>query len=148
MAKKKVTEEQVSSEIKKKKSAAPVIIERKQEETPDQIQEEITIAQKLLSLYYLPQIYSKIDKIRFERGELPNEVRDLEDAVEGLKTRIAKFNDEIENLQRKISDENNKITESQSLIKRYEEQQQNVRNNREYDSLSKEIEYQTLEIQL
>ncbi len=148
MAKKKVTEEQVSSEIKKKKSAAPVIIERKQEETPDQIQEEITIAQKLLSLYYLQQIYSKIDNIRFERGELPNEVRDLEDAVEGLKTRIAKFNDEIENLQRKISDENNKITESQSLIKRYEEQQQNVRNNREYDSLSKEIEYQTLEIQL
>jgi predicted nucleic acid-binding Zn-ribbon protein len=141
MAKKKVTEEQVSSEIKKKKSAAPVIIERKQEETPDQIQEEITIAQKLLSLYYLQQIYSKIDNIRFERGELPNEVRDLEDAVEGLKTRIAKFNDEIENLQRKISDENNKITESQSLIKRYEE-------HREYDSLSKEIEYQTLEIQL
>lgn len=148
MAKKKVTEEQASSEIKKKKSTAPVIIERKQEETQDQIQEEITIAQKLLSLYYLQQIYSKIDNIRFERGELPNEVRDLEDAVEGLKTRIAKFNDEIENLQRKISDENNKIHESQSLIKRYEEQQQNVRNNREYDSLSKEIEYQTLEIQL
>lgn len=148
MAKKKVAEEQVAPEVKKKKSTAPVIIERKQEETADQIQEEITIAQRLLSLYYLQQIYSKIDNIRFERGELPNEVRDLEDAVEGLKTRIAKFNDDITELENKISNENNKIQESHTLIQRYEEQQQNVRNNREYDSLSKEIEYQNLEIQV
>lgn len=148
MAKKKVAEEQVAPEVKKKKSTAPVIIERKQEETADQIQEEITIAQRLLSLYYLQQIYSKIDNIRFERGELPNEVRDLEDAIEGLKTRIAKFNDDIAELENKISNENNKIQEAHTLIQRYEEQQQNVRNNREYDSLSKEIEYQNLEIQV
>ncbi|MBO4646494.1 MAG: hypothetical protein J5642_08270 [Bacteroidales bacterium] len=152
MAKKKVIEEQVDSEVVEVKTnstgAKEIIIERKDEETAEQIQEELSIAQKLLSLYYLQQVYSQIDKIRVERGELPNEVRDLEDALEGMKTRIAKYREDIKDIQTKISDENNKIQEAQALIKRYEEQQQNVRNNREYESLSKEIEYQTLEIQL
>lgn len=147
MAKKKVAEEQVLSEVSNQETGS-IIVERKEEETTEQLQEEITIAQRLLSLYYLQQIYSKIDKIRFERGQLPEEVGDLEDAVEGLKTRIAKYNDDIDALRTKIANENNKAQESQALINRYEEQQQNVRNNREYDSLTKEIEYQTLEIQL
>lgn len=110
--------------------------------------EEITIAQRLLSLYNLQQLWSKIDKIRVIRGELPDEVRDLEDALEGMQTRIAKYNEDIQALGANILGEENKMKDATSLIKRYEEQQNNVRNNREYESLSKEIEYQTLEIQL
>jgi len=110
--------------------------------------EEITIAKKLLSLYNLQQICSQIDKIRVIRGELPNEVRDLEDALEGMQTRIEKHKEELEELQQKIVAQDVKMKESAGLIKRYEEQQNNVRNNREYESLSKEIEYQKLEIQV
>ncbi|MCQ2262950.1 MAG: C4-type zinc ribbon domain-containing protein [Bacteroidales bacterium] len=152
MAKKKVTADEISSEVVEVKKASTgtkeIIIERKKEETAEEKQEELSIAQKLLALYNLQQVCSKIDKILVERGELPNEVRDLEDALEGLKTRIAKYQDEITDIQGRIAIENSKIADSQALIKRYEEQQQNVRNNREYESLSKEIEYQTLEIQL
>ena len=152
MAKKKVNEEAVAPEVVETIQTAndtkKIIIERKEEETPEQLQEELSIAQKLLSLYYLQQVCSKIDKILVERGELPNEVRDLEDALEGLKTRIAKYQTDIKEIQAKIAGENAKIMEAQTLIKRYTEQQQNVRNNREYESLSKEIEFQTLEIQL
>ncbi|MBQ6072151.1 MAG: hypothetical protein IKQ75_01275 [Bacteroidales bacterium] len=82
------------------------------------------------------------------RGELPEEIRDNEDECEGKRTRIAKFNDEIHNLKLKISGENTKKEEAAAAIKKYEEQQNNVRNNREYESLSKEIEYQNLEIQV
>jgi predicted nucleic acid-binding Zn-ribbon protein len=110
--------------------------------------EDITIAQRLLSLYHLQQLWSKVDKIRVIRGELPNEVRDLEDALEGMKTRIAKYHEDIQTLQSNILGEENKMKDSELLIKRYEEQQNNVRNNREYESLSKEIEYQKLEIQV
>lgn len=152
MAKKKVTADEISSEVVEVKKASTgtkeIIIERKKEETAEEKQEELSIAQKLLALYNLQQVCSKIDKILVERGELPNEVRDLEDALEGLKTRIAKYQDEITDIQGRIATENSKIADSQAIIKRYEEQQQNVRNNREYESLSKEIEYQTLEIQL
>ncbi|MCR5115146.1 MAG: hypothetical protein K6A95_05650 [Bacteroidales bacterium] len=152
MAKKKVTADEIASEVVEVKTNSTgtkeIIIERKQEVTAEQIQEELSIAQKLLSLYYLQQVCSKIDKILVERGELPNEVRDLEDALEGLKTRIAKYHEEIKAIQTKIKEENTKILDAQALIKRYEEQQQNVRNNREYESLAKEIEFQTLEIQL
>lgn len=152
MAKKKVIADEIASEVVEVKTNSTgtkeIIIERKQEVTAEQIQEELSIAQKLLSLYYLQQVCSKIDKILVERGELPNEVRDLEDALEGLKTRIAKYHEEIKAIQTKITEENTKILDAQALIKRYEEQQQNVRNNREYESLAKEIEFQTLEIQL
>jgi len=110
--------------------------------------EEFTIAQRLLSLYNLQQLWSKVDKIRVIRGELPHEVRDLEDNLEGMQTRITKYNEDILTFQSNILDEENKIKESELLIKRYEEQQNNVRNNREYESLSKEIEYQKLEIQV
>jgi len=102
----------------------------------------------LLSLHNIQQICSKIDQIRVIRGELPNEVRDLEDAHEGMLTRISKYKEDVQELEQRITNQDLKIKESIALIKRYEEQQNNVRNNREYDSLTKEIEFQKLEIQV
>lgn len=109
---------------------------------------ELTIEEKLRALYSLQLVDSEIDKIRTLRGELPLEVQDLEDEVEGLETRMSNLKNEISELEKSIISKNNEITASQALIKKYEEQQNNVRNNREYDSLSKEIEFQTLEIEL
>lgn len=111
-------------------------------------EQEITVERKLIELYTLQQVDSKIDRIRIIRGELPLEVQDLEDEIAGMETRIAKFNEELEKFAKDISDYKNKIKESTALIKKYEEQQNNVRNNREYESLTKEIEYQSLDIQL
>ena len=111
-------------------------------------EQEITVERKLIELYTLQQVDSKIDKIRIIRGELPLEVQDLEDEIAGMETRIAKFNEELEKFAKDIVDYKNKIKEATSLIKKYEEQQNNVRNNREYESLTKEIEYQSLDIQL
>jgi len=110
--------------------------------------EEISIEQKLKALYTLQQIDSQIDKIKIVRGELPLEVQDLEDEIAGLDTRISNFKKEIEDLEASIAERENAKKESEVLIKRYQEQQMNVRNNREYDSLTKEIEFQNLEIQL
>jgi predicted nucleic acid-binding Zn-ribbon protein len=109
---------------------------------------ELTIEEKLRALYSLQLVDSEIDKIRTLRGELPLEVQDLEDEVAGLETRIGNLKNEIAELEKSVVGKNNEITASQALIKKYEEQQNNVRNNREYDSLSKEIEFQTLEIEL
>lgn len=109
---------------------------------------EVSVEQKLIALYSLQQIDSQVDRIRIIRGELPLEVQDLEDEIIGLETRIENYHEEGASLEKSIKEKQLAIKESQNLIKRYEEQQQNVRNNREYDSLSKEIEYQTLEIQL
>ncbi|MCQ2286753.1 MAG: C4-type zinc ribbon domain-containing protein [Bacteroidales bacterium] len=146
MARKKIAEEEkVSTQTA---TAAPIEATETPKTTMEETPEERSIAQKLLSLYELQKIYSEIDKIRLIRGELPEEIQDLEDANEGMSTRIAKYNEEIAAYQRIITDGDVKIKEAQALIKRYEEQQNNVRNNREYDSLSKEIEYQKLEIQL
>ena len=111
-------------------------------------QVEITVERKLIELYSLQQVDSKIDKIRIIRGELPLEVQDLEDEIAGMETRIAKYNEELEKFAKDIVDYKNKIKEATALIKKYEEQQNNVRNNREYESLTKEIEYQSLDIQL
>lgn len=109
---------------------------------------EVSIEEKLTALYGLQQIDSQIDKIRIIRGELPLEVQDLEDEIEGLQTRIDKHQEEVKNYEKQINEKKQAIKESKALIKRYEEQQMNVRNNREYDSLSKEIEFQNLEMQL
>jgi uncharacterized protein len=109
---------------------------------------ETAVRKKLVSLYTLQMIDTQIDKIRSIRGELPLEVQDLEDEIEGLETRLTKYNQEISDLQMEISNKQNSIRDSFELVKKYEAQQMNVRNNREYDSLSKEIEYQSLEIQL
>ena len=111
-------------------------------------EQEITVERKLIELYTLQQVDSKIDKIRIIRGELPLEVQDLEDEIAGMETRIAKYNEELEKFSKDIVDYKNKIKEATALIKKYEEQQNNVRNNREYESLTKEIEYQSLDIQL
>jgi len=141
MAKKKEAENQPVVEYNEKITNLPEAI-------PQEGVEEITIAKKLLSLYSLQQICSQIDKIRVIRGELPNEVRDLEDALEGMQTRIEKHKEELQELQEKIVAQDVKMKEATALIKRYEDQQNNVRNNREYESLTKEIEYQKLEIQV
>jgi predicted nucleic acid-binding Zn-ribbon protein len=109
---------------------------------------ELTIEEKLRALFKLQFINSEIDKIRTLRGELPLEVQDLEDEIAGLETRIEKLQEEIKSFESAISSKKNDMVNSKGLIKKYEEQQNNVRNNREFDSLSKEIEYQTLEIEL
>ena len=109
---------------------------------------EMSVKDKLKALYDLQQVDTEIDKIKILRGELPLEVQDLEDEIEGLETRVSNIETEVTSLQEAISKKNNEVANAQSLIKKYEEQQNNVRNNREYDSLSKEIEFQTLEIEL
>lgn len=109
---------------------------------------EMSVEEKLKALYDLQVVDTSIDKIRILRGELPLEVQDLEDEIEGLQTRVSKFEEDIEELDKSINGKKQEIQNSQGLIKKYEEQQNNVRNNREYDSLSKEIEFQTLEIEL
>ena len=109
---------------------------------------EATVAEKLDALYELQKIDSEIDRIRTIRGELPLEVQDLEDELEGLETRIAKIEEEIKELDTEISDRKNATKESETAIAKYKEQQNNVRNNREFESLAKEIEFQELEIKL
>ncbi len=110
--------------------------------------DEISVEEKLRALYELQQIDSKIDKIRTVRGELPLEVRDLEDLVAGLETRVNNFTEELKTLEDSITEKKNVIKDAQGLIKKYEAQQSKVRNNREYDAITKEIEFQNLEIQL
>ncbi len=109
---------------------------------------EVTVEEKLRALYDLQLIDSRIDEIKNMRGELPLEVKDLEDEIAGLQTRLNNFSTDIENLETAIANKKNNIEEARALTKKYEEQQKNVRNNREFDSISKEIEYQDLEIQL
>ena len=109
---------------------------------------EVTVEKRLRALYELQQIDTQIDKIKILRGELPLEVEDLEDEVEGLKTRLDKFKGELKEIEADITAKKNFIKECEALVLKYEEQQNNVRNNREYESLSKEIEFQKLEIQL
>lgn len=109
---------------------------------------EVTVEQKLRALYDLQLIDSRVDEIRNVRGELPLEVEDLEDEVAGLNKRLEKLNNDLETIAEGISNKKNLIEEAKALIKKYGEQQKNVRNNREYNSLSKEIEFQELEIQL
>jgi len=109
---------------------------------------EQTVEQKLKALYELQTIHTKIDKIRQVRGELPMEVADLEDDVAGLETRIQKIKGELDDLEDDIVTRKNLIKEAQSNIKKYETQLNEVKNNREYDAISKEIEIQGLDIQV
>jgi predicted nucleic acid-binding Zn-ribbon protein len=111
-------------------------------------EKEITVEDKLKALYELQKAVSKIDEIKILRGELPLEVQDLEDEIIGLNTRMENFETEIAEIISTISTKKIEITESKIKIAKYKEQQDNVRNNREYDNLSKEIEFQTLEIEL
>lgn len=107
---------------------------------------EQTVEQKLEALYRLQSIHTQVDKIRQTRGELPMEVADLEDDVAGLETRIQKIKTELDDLEDAVVIRKNTIKESQALTKKYETQQNNVKNNREFDALAKEIEIQGLEV--
>jgi predicted nucleic acid-binding Zn-ribbon protein len=109
---------------------------------------ELTVEERLRALYDLQLIDSRIDEIRNVRGELPLEVRDLEDEVAGLSIRLEKLVSNLEVIDNDIISKKNLIEEAKSLIKKYSEQQKNVRNNREYNSLTKEVEFQELEIEL
>ena len=124
----------------------------KEAETPKPVfkndEADLVVEKRLIALYKLQQIDSQIDKIRIIRGELPLEVQDLEDETEGLKTRIGKFNNEISSCENAIADKQQKIKECDALVAKYSDQQNNVRNNRECESLAKEIEFQELEKQL
>lgn len=107
-----------------------------------------SVEKRLKSLYKLQTILSEIDRIKTIRGELPLEVKDLEDNIAGLDTRIANYTHEIAEFRDSLAAEQNKIANCEALIARYREQLDNVRNNREFDLLTKEIEFQDLEIQL
>ncbi|MBQ5996373.1 MAG: hypothetical protein K6F98_03860 [Bacteroidales bacterium] len=109
---------------------------------------DITIEEKLRALYNLQEIHSAIDRINILRGELPLEVQDLEDSIMGLNTRIAHFQDDVKDLEKEIAKKKNDMAVAREAVAKYQAQQNNVRNNREYEALSKEIENQSLEIEL
>ena len=109
---------------------------------------DYSMQEKILALYELQKIDSKIDGINKVKGELPLEVQDLEDEMAGMKTRIEHINAEIEELNSLTKQRKREVDEAKIMIGNYKEQQNNVRNNREYDAISKEIEYQELEIEL
>ncbi len=109
---------------------------------------DMSVEQKLENLYKLQTNLSEIDRIKTLRGELPLEVQDLEDEIEGLTHRVGKYNEDIEGLNADIAAKRAKINEAQTAIDRYKEQLNDVKSNREYDMLSKEIEFQSLEIEL
>ena len=109
--------------------------------------QDYTVEEKLKSLYQLQVIFSEIDRIKTLRGELPLEVQDLEDEVAGLRTRIGNISGGIEEIKNEEVKRRNKIEEAKAMIAKYTEDQNNVRNNREYDLLAKEVEFQTLEVE-
>ncbi len=111
-------------------------------------EKERTVEDKLKALYELQLIDTKIDELRALQGELPGEVEDMGNEVEGLKTRLQNIENDIKEIETKISERRVQIENANALISRYKEQQDNVRNNREYDNLKKEIEFQELEITL
>ena len=110
--------------------------------------QELTVEQKLKALFQLQTMLSKIDEIKTLRGELPLEVQDLEDEIAGLSTRIDRIKAEVAELKSSIAGKKVEIETAKASVAKYKDQQDNVRNNREYDFLSKEIEFQTLEIEL
>ena len=109
---------------------------------------DASVAEKLDALFNLQKIDSEIDRIRIIRGELPLEVEDLENEIIGLETRTGKIQDEVDELQQDITNRKLSSKDADTAILKYKERQNNVRNNREYESLSKEIEFQDLEIKL
>lgn len=109
---------------------------------------DASIEGKLINLYQLQLIDTKIDRLRIIRGELPLEVTDLEDTVAGLQTRLENVTQEVADLENSLNEKKQAIKDFQANIKKYQLQQSKVRNNREYDAITKEIEFQNLEIQL
>ncbi|MDR2682607.1 MAG: hypothetical protein LBB64_01905, partial [Dysgonamonadaceae bacterium] len=141
-----------SAEPKKKSVSAPKATATEVKQTVNTTDKgegsDASVEQKLANLYKLQLMLSEIDKIKTLRGELPFEVQDLEDEVAGLQTRIHNFQLDAKDLDTAIGQQRIKITDANALITKYQEQLENVRNNREFDSLSKEIEYQGLEVEL
>ena len=109
---------------------------------------DVAVEKRLVALYTLQSVDSEIDKIKIIRGELPQAVQDLEDEIAGLNTRIDNFNADIKETEAACKTRTTEIADHEEMIKKYEKQQENVRNNREFESLAKEIEFQHLEIQL
>ena len=109
---------------------------------------DLSVEEKLKALYQLQTTLSSIDEKRALRGELPLEVQDLEDEIEGLTTRVEKIESEISDFKEAITQKNGEIANAEASVERYKTQLNDVKNNREYDTLSKEIEFQELEIQL
>lgn len=116
--------------------------------TDKKSEQTLSVEKRLKALYDLQTILSEIDRIKTIRGELPLEVKDLEDNIAGLQTRIENYNREIAELRQNLAAEKEKINSCSQLIDRYKEQLDNVRNNREFDLLTKEVEFQNLEIEL
>ena len=108
----------------------------------------VSVEDRLKALYQLQIIDSQVDKIRIVRGELPVEIEDLEDLVVGLQTRLEKLNSELDEINNDVSSKKNAILDAEALVKKYEKQLKNIKNNREFSSLTKELEYKGLEIQL
>lgn len=111
-------------------------------------EKELTVAEKLANLYKLQVLVSEIDRIKNLRGELPEEVSDMEAAIENLNTRITNYNNSISDAEYKINMMQGKIADAEMLINQYTDQQNDVQNNKQYEFLTKEIEYQQLEIEL
>ena len=116
--------------------------------TEKKTEKDRNVEERLKALYQLQSLLSEIDRIKALRGELPNEVKDLEDEIVRFQTRIQKHKDEIAELKKMVSKKNAEIKDRQAKIAKYQSQQDNVRNNREYDFLNKEIEFEGLEIEL
>ena len=109
---------------------------------------DLSVEEKLKTLYQLQTALSSIDEKRALRGELPLEVQDLEDEIEGLTTRVEKIQNDINEFERAVIQKKGEIADAEQSVARYKSQLDEVKNNREYDTLSKEIEFQTLEIEL
>jgi len=148
----RVTKGPLKREVKKtKKESILATLDLKKSfsfDVPNKKKEDLSTEDKLKALYQLQLIDSQIDKIRMVRGELPMEVMDLEDELQGLETRIVNIEDELKGLEEQTAFKKQSISDSKGMIKKYETQLNNVKNNREFDSLNKEIEFQKLEIQL
>lgn len=148
---KKAPEVKVSKNIKLKNDPTAILKAIPKEELKPftrSDKQNFGVKEKLQALYYMQQLDSRVDEIRIIRGELPMEVQDLQDEVEGINARIENIHEEINNQQEAIMKKKQAVKDANAQIKKYESQQMNVKNNREYDSLSKEIEYQQLDIQL
>jgi predicted nucleic acid-binding Zn-ribbon protein len=149
-AAKKETTTKKGKEVSAEKAevVAPVVENLGVIEADKKSADELSVEQRLTNLYKLQTMLSEIDKIKTLRGELPLEVQDLEDEVAGLQTRIQNFQLDTKEIDTAIGQQRIKITDSNALVIKYKEQLDNVRNNREYDNLSKEIEFQGLEVEL
>ncbi|MCX7696894.1 MAG: C4-type zinc ribbon domain-containing protein [Bacteroidales bacterium] len=135
---------------KEKKATLDTLSSAEIKKTEQVIQDPVekAVINKLVALYTLQNIDTQIDKIRIIRGELPLEVQDLRDSIDGLKTRLNNFIEEISEKEKFINHNKQSIEQSRLLIEKYNEDLKKIRNNREYESISKEIEYQQLEIEL